>query len=388
MSLSVESQRNNSPRQVRLGEFELDLRTAELRNNGQRLTLQGQPFQVLTVLLEYPGELVTREELKKRLWPSDTFVDFDHGLNKAVNRLREALHDPAEKPHYVETIPRRGYRLIAPVRWMDSPPAEAQLPVREPGFVVQSPSIPENPAEPEFATHRLRWQHAAKLVTALIPLATGLACVTLAAILSFFLRAPLPPRVLSAAPLTSDNLPKDLVVTDGPRVYFVETMNERVLLSQVSASGGEVSRIPTPFANNFVLDVSPIRSELLITSFTGEAGFLAHGPSPLWIVPVPAGSPRRVGDLSVGVAAWSRDGQQLAYTLDRDVYLAKWDGTQSHKLVTIAGQSSDLQFSPDGRQLRLTAHDSDGSLRLWQVGVNGKGLRPLLPDSFHQDPGE
>jgi Tol biopolymer transport system component len=134
--------------------------------------------------------------------------------------------------------------------------------------------------------------------------------------------------------------------------------------------------------------VSPIRSELLISSSTGEAGFLAHGPTPLWIVRVPAGSPRLVGNLSAGVAAWSRDGQLLAYTLDRDVNLAKWDGTQSHKLVTVAGQSSDLQFSPDGKQLRLTARDSDGSLRLWEVGVNGKGLRSLLPDSFHQAPGE
>ena len=140
-------------------------------------------------------------------------------------------------------------------------------------------------------------------------------------------------------------------MTDGPRVYFVETMNERALLSQVSASGGEISHIPTPFANNFLLDVSPIRSELLIDSFNGEAGFLAHGASPAWIVPVPAGSPRRVGDLSADAAAWSRDGQQLAYALGRDIYLAKWDGTQSHKLVTIAGQCSDLQFSPDGRQL-------------------------------------
>jgi len=134
--------------------------------------------------------------------------------------------------------------------------------------------------------------------------------------------------------------------------------------------------------------VSPIRSELLISSSTGEAGFLAHGPTPLWIVRVPAGSPRLVGNLSAGVAAWSRDRQLLAYTLDRDVNLAKWDGTQSHKLVTIAGQSSDLQFSLDGKQLRLTARDSDGSLRLWEVGVNGKGLRSLLPDSFHQAPGE
>jgi DNA-binding winged helix-turn-helix (wHTH) protein/tetratricopeptide (TPR) repeat protein len=110
MSLPSESQNK-----VRFGAFEIDLRTAELRTNGQELTLQGQPFQILMVLLERPGELVTRDELKKILWTSETFVDFEHGLNKAVNRLREALDDSAEHPKFVETLPRRGYRWIGPV---------------------------------------------------------------------------------------------------------------------------------------------------------------------------------------------------------------------------------------------------------------------------------
>jgi DNA-binding winged helix-turn-helix (wHTH) protein len=100
-----------SSHQIRFGEFTLDLETAELRNNGHWSTLQGQPFQILLILLEQPGRLVTRDELKKRLWPSDTFVDFDHGLNKAVNRLREALDDSADHPKFIETLPRRGYRF-------------------------------------------------------------------------------------------------------------------------------------------------------------------------------------------------------------------------------------------------------------------------------------
>src|SRR5215469_6966449 len=101
--------------QVRFGEFQLDLQTAELQNNDHKVMLQDQPFQVLTILLEQPGRLVTRTELKNRLWPSDTFVDFDHGLNKAVNRLREALGDSAESPTFIETLPRKGYRFISPV---------------------------------------------------------------------------------------------------------------------------------------------------------------------------------------------------------------------------------------------------------------------------------
>ncbi len=103
-----------SARLVRFGEFELDLRTAELRTNGHHIILQEKPFQILTALLERPGEVVSREELSKRLWPTGTFVDFNLGLNKAVNRLREALHDSAEQPRFIETFPKRGYRLITP----------------------------------------------------------------------------------------------------------------------------------------------------------------------------------------------------------------------------------------------------------------------------------
>src|SRR5271163_3437753 len=102
------------PRLLRFGNFEVDLRTGELRKGGAKLKFGGQPFQVLTVLLERPGDVVAREELQKRLWP-DTFVDVDHNLNTAINKIREVLGDSAESPRFVETLPRRGYRFIAPV---------------------------------------------------------------------------------------------------------------------------------------------------------------------------------------------------------------------------------------------------------------------------------
>src|SRR5881397_1669932 len=98
---------------VRFDSFELDLRAGELRKEGSKIRLQDQPFQILAMLLEHPGQVVTREELRSRLWPSDTFVDFDHSLNKAINKLRDALGDSAESPQFVETIPRRGYRMIS-----------------------------------------------------------------------------------------------------------------------------------------------------------------------------------------------------------------------------------------------------------------------------------
>src|SRR5512146_2789037 len=109
---------SSSARQLRVlhfGVFDLDLTSGELCKYGTRIRLQEQPFQILAMLLERPGEVVTREELRQRLWPADTFVDFNHGLNNAVNRLREVLGDSAEVPKFIETIPRRGYRLIVPV---------------------------------------------------------------------------------------------------------------------------------------------------------------------------------------------------------------------------------------------------------------------------------
>lgn len=101
---------------ARFGVFELDLSAGELRKSGVKLRLQEQPFQVLALLLERAGEVVTRDELRQKLWPSDTFVDFDHSLNTAINKVREALGDSASSPRYVETLARRGYRFIAPVQ--------------------------------------------------------------------------------------------------------------------------------------------------------------------------------------------------------------------------------------------------------------------------------
>lgn len=105
-----------SNRIVRFGVFELDHSAGELRKSGVKLRLQEQPFQLLAMLLDRPGEVITRDELRQKLWPSDTFVDFDHSLNTAVNKVREALGDSASSPRYVETLARRGYRFIAPVQ--------------------------------------------------------------------------------------------------------------------------------------------------------------------------------------------------------------------------------------------------------------------------------
>src|SRR5438874_10205186 len=127
----------------RFGVYEADANTGELRKSGVRLRLQEQPFQVLLMLLERPGELVTREEIRQRLWPADTFVDFDHSLNTVINKLRETLGDSASNPRFVETLARRGYRFLASVERI---PAGA-VPARSPAENAHSPA----PVDPETA---------------------------------------------------------------------------------------------------------------------------------------------------------------------------------------------------------------------------------------------
>src|SRR5246500_815418 len=133
---------------LRFGVFELDLQAGQLRKHGVRVRLQEQPFQVLAMLLDHHGEVVSREELQKKLWPADTFVDFDHGLNKAINKIRGALGDSAESPRFVETVSRRGYRFLAEVKDADAAPARTPEPAIQPHQPQPAAEDPERPNLP------------------------------------------------------------------------------------------------------------------------------------------------------------------------------------------------------------------------------------------------
>src|SRR6266478_697939 len=127
---------NSAPvlKALRFGLFELDLQAGELRKSGVKIKLQEQPLQVLIALLQKPGEVVTREELRRKLWNAETFVDFEHSLATAINKIREALGDSAENPRFVETLPRRGYRFIAPVNGL-------QRDAQSPATAVESDAL-------------------------------------------------------------------------------------------------------------------------------------------------------------------------------------------------------------------------------------------------------
>jgi TolB-like protein/DNA-binding winged helix-turn-helix (wHTH) protein/Flp pilus assembly protein TadD len=145
--------RTSAARILRFGSFEANVQAGELRKGGLKVRLQDQPFQILVLLLERPGELITRQEIQQKLWPADTFVDFDHGLNNAINRLREALGDSAETPRFIETLPKKGYRFIAAVTG-DEPSVEAEYPAAEGTRVAKPSPIPGNIEEVSKARPR------------------------------------------------------------------------------------------------------------------------------------------------------------------------------------------------------------------------------------------
>ncbi|PYX25662.1 MAG: CadC family transcriptional regulator, partial [Acidobacteria bacterium] len=237
---------NSSSRIIRFSSFEVNLHTGELRQRGQRIKLQQQPLQVLAALLERPGEMVTREELRDKLWPADTFVDFDHSLNAAIKRLRDALGESAERPIFVETVARRGYRFIAPVV-QDAPAPSDAYPGPRSGSVP--PVTPRASSTAEVAeslpksASRKPWKVA-------VLVAVAVAVCVLAGIFVWPGRALAPPKLLNAEQITRDGVPKqDVILTDGSRLYFMETTGAHTFLAQASVSGGDTSIIPTPFTN-------------------------------------------------------------------------------------------------------------------------------------------
>ena len=357
-------------RVVRFKDFEADLRTCELRKRGLRVRLPEQPFQILTMLLEQPGELVTREELQKRLWPADTFVEVDLSLNAAVRKLRQALGDDAESPRYIETLPRRGYRFIAPVDGITTGPKpliEAEfdgemirrgLPSRRPSSPGEAvPAQQGNPEgvplqpSPGDVREPLRSQWHLRL-----PALLGMGLVGLTAAWFATHRTPPPrpepkPRRLTANP-AGNPATHAHISPDGKYLAYADQRGIQLQLIDT----GETRTISQPQgAGHGVTDWWPVGWFPDWTKLLAQATSLGAEHSSIWVVSILGGAPREIHQ---GGFAWSvsPDGALIAFTSSRlhsDIWLMGPDGEEPRKIVTANEEESikGVVWSPDSRRI-------------------------------------
>jgi DNA-binding winged helix-turn-helix (wHTH) protein/Tol biopolymer transport system component len=350
-----------SRRTVKLGDFELNLDTGELRNNGNKTIIPSQPFQVLLTLLDRPGALVTREELKQQLWTSDTFVDFDQSLNKAVNRLRETLSDSADHPRFIETLPKRGYRFIGPIEPVNGKVSEVRAPAPSNPFDLKTKLVClPSPTMQSFARSRI--------------IAVAFAAALVALVLYRWTTRPFPvPRLIRTVRITNDGWRKFALLGDGVRLYF----SERGRIFQTSAEGGDPTELHIGLANLDLYDLSRTGSELLVTSGVQAS---ETDERSLWTVSLPAGTPRRIGAIQALWAAWAPDGEHIAYATRDAVYLAGKDGTGIRKLGDLPAVPWKLLFSPDGTRLRFDGYDSAHNLySIWEMSLDRHEITRLFP---------
>jgi len=372
---------------VSFGLFEADLQSGELWKAGRRIKIQSQPFKVLSILLERPGEIVTREELQLRLWGKDTIVDFDHSLGTAINKIREALGDSAENPRFVETLARRGYRFIAPV----SHPTVARTSneVVAPESVSPSGQQPEpHPSAPPQYAHEPQSDHAMpdSRLRKLAPATAALAALAAAAwIGNYFGRShsDSPPvrisqithngRMSPGAP-AMENLPS--TATDGVRIFSSVIENGRAALSEVSVADGNVLplSVPSEIAAPSLGDLSPDGAKLLLRSHLSPESEQA-----LWVVPVDGGSALRVSNILAHDATWMPDGNGILYAAGNELLVTHLKDGSSSNFATLPGRAFWLRWSPDGRLLRFTIIDPIGhTMSLWELPPGSHSPRPVL----------
>jgi Tol biopolymer transport system component/DNA-binding winged helix-turn-helix (wHTH) protein len=364
-------------RAVRFGLFEVDFASLELRKSGIKIKIQDQPFQILALLLERPGQIVTREEIQKRLWAGDTFVDFDLGLNSAVKKLRQALGDESENPRFVETLYRRGYRFLAPVQ--GDAPADAPI--------TAVPPKPSGGADGQEIHDHLNLKHVEESVPTrknarrllgylLLPLLLAIGLLA-----GYGLRPRATPRITGYQQITQDGRQKFRVVSDGDRLYIQEYDSGRFVVSQVSAAGGETSSLQTPFTNVMLGNITPDGSALLLGGFQETNKQVS-----VWSLPLPTGAPRRVGDLVVESLAPSPDGKSFIVSNSDGVSEASADGGLVRKLFTTTGVAYNLAVSPDGKRISFSLEDMrTGTSGIWVAGRDGSNPHALFPNDVDSE---
>jgi Tol biopolymer transport system component/DNA-binding winged helix-turn-helix (wHTH) protein len=320
----------NGSRTKQFGIFELDLRAGELRRNGSKVKLQEQPLQILTMLLEKPGDVVTRAELQKKLWPADTFVDFDHSLNAAIRRLRDTLGDTAENPRFVETVARRGYRFLTPVNGASAEPE------------------PPPPVPPSTSRSK-RWL----VITVAAVLMVG---ARVGWFLSRGLTRPMQVRErrLTANP-EEDPVAGGVISPDGKYLAFSDSTG--FYLREIDSGETHPLVLPktfTPLSSTAVAAWNPDGTHLIVSWVDGPRAL----PS-LWQISLMGGAPRKLVD-DARYPAVSSDGSQIVFvrgaSTDQEIWIMQADGEKPRRVVPgESGMFGTPVWSPDGRRIAYLA---------------------------------
>ena len=342
------------PRLVRFGAFEADVQTGELRKDGLKLKFSGQPFQVLAILLERPGEVVTREELQKRLWP-DTFVDVERNLNTAVNKIREVLGDSADSPRYVETLPRRGYRFIAPVGSGSSEEPAAEL----------------SPVPPHKSLRRSRYPLWMVMMGVLI-LAVGVGF--------FAYRRASTHRTVAQRTLTrltfDDGLQTEPTWSpDGRFIAYSSDRGGKFDIWVQPVSGGNPIQVTKGPGQNWQPDWSPDGKYIAYRSEAGDGG--------IFVIPAfgGAGLERKIAIFGYQ-PRWSPDSSQVLFrahfggTGFNRFYVARLDGGPPREvlaefLVQKKLSASSAEWYSDGKKITIWAADSSPTPAFWTIPIAG-----------------
>src|SRR5882724_3563689 len=355
-------------RAVRFGLYEVDYASQELRKSGIKIKIQDQPFQILALLLERPGQIITREEIQKRLWAGDTFVDFDLGLNSAVKKLRQALGDESDNPRFIETLYRRGYRFLAPVQ--DEAAGTASSLIVAPQTDANGNGTKAGGNELSgLPGHGSARQQASRMVLLYLPVPILLGLGLLG---GYWLRPPALPRITGYQQITNDGRQKYNITSDGERLYFGQYDSGHFGIGQVSAAGGETATVQSPFSNTMMAGVASDGSALLVGEFHHM-----NKQAQVWLLPLPTGAPRRLDDLVV--ESLTPFAQGLVFSKPDGVYEAASDGSQVRQILTTNGIATDLAISSDGRKISYTVTDRrTASNRIWVANRDGSNAHPLF----------
>ena len=349
------------------GDFELDQERRQLLRSGEAVPLEPKAYELLCLLVERRPRALSRAQIRDVVW-SRAFVS-ESTLGVVVNAIREALDDDARQPRFIRTVHGFGYAFCGEAREEargstgassgaipDRAGPRPEIPAREAMEGVEPRTragLDTRPADRPARTLSRRWR------------ALGLSALGLAALgmPGYWLTRPPPPRVLHVVQLTNDGQTKSnyyygsVLVTDGPQVYYMRTGTPGGGWDQSRSptTGGETAPLRTRSSWEFpqLADISPRRAELLVIDFFGSMA----PEAPLWVLPLPAGPARRLGNLEGHDGSWSPDGERLVYASGSGLFLAGKDGSDSRPLVNLAGRPRFPRWSPDGRRLRFTMND-------------------------------